>query len=604
MAGIIDSIVSTFNKNKSKKPKTDRDRHALLLSRLSVAKSYAKKPHRQWKKYLREYEIEDVSDMDEIRDKVRIGYLFRKSESDMPAIFETQPELFFKTRNQAYKQLQKPIENVYDYLWDIQDMEEQIENAALYFTVIGLGMVKSPYVTKTKTVTEMQMQPVVNEETGEPVTNLETGEIQMEEVEVEYEVPIFDSPKSYVPNPFKIYFSPETKFAPVLDSENCPYFFEELTMTVEEIKAKFGYEVDATETMKIDKDELSDDEDPDISNRDNVQEDDLKRVTVYEYYGVLPEDMAPKGSDWSFDKCYHMFITKSEELYVSELEYRVKPLLLLGNYGMAHRFWKFGDAKHLLPLIQEVEMYRSQILLHTRKMANPKPLVHETAQVDENAFTDPRVGKTVKWAGQIPPSYLSPASLGGEVSTGLNEARTDLEKTSGSFDLASGSNQSTVKTPRGITVFAEAAEKNIRRKRKKVARFIRHLIIFQFSQVADNWDIGDPRIQEIILGGDEELTEMLPMVMEFLSDDNLQTKMDIEVESLATNRVQQKQDALDLWDQVAQRPDIFNLDEAAKDLLQNGYSKKDADRYLIPAEQRAAIQQQQQLQNASIQPQQ
>jgi hypothetical protein len=78
-------------------------------------------------------------------------------------------------------------------------------------------------------------------------------------------------------------------------------------------------------------------------------------------------------------------------------------------------------------------------------------------------------------------------------------------------------------------------------------------------------------------------------VLQVLNAVNIMYNLDIEVESLAINRAQQKQDALDLFDLAAQHPDVFNLQECAKDLLQNGYNKKDADRYLLTDQQRQAL---------------
>ena len=50
-----------------------------------------------------------------------------------------------------------------------------------------------------------------------------------------------------------------------------------------------------------------------------------------------------------------------------------------------------------------------------------------------------------------------------------------------------------------------------------------------------------------------------------------------------------RQDAVELWDATKDRPDIFNIRELAKDLLQNGYGKKDADRYLISQDEMAQM---------------
>jgi hypothetical protein len=549
------------------------DRHSLLMSRLAVAKKWAEKPHKAWKKYLGEYEIEDIGDTEEIRDKVRIGYIFRKTENELPAIFDDQPELFFKGRRAELKELEGLFEGVYDYLWDIQALEEKIEDAGLYFVLMGMAFVGSPYVTKTKTVKEIISAPL-QDEFGNVVVD-EADQPVMGEVEQEFEVPIIDNPLAEVHDPFKIYFSPETKFNTVLDYEHCPYYFKEHTMTVEEVKARFGKDVDASSKLKVGETDV----DTEIDSEMKKHKDDFQRVTVYEYYGVLPENKV-KGikqeTAWTYNKDYHIYMTDKEELMAEESAYDVKPCFVIGNYGPANKFWKFGDAKHLMPLVQELEQYRSQILKHTRKMANPKPLLEINSEVDEASFNDPRVGKPVKYLG-TKPEYLSPSPLGREVQVGVDMARTDLEKTSPSFDLAGGGGQSQVKTPRGIQVFSEASDRGVRRKRKKFARFIRHLIIFQLGQIAANWSPEDAKVIEV--DGQEE--PVTAEVLQVLGDPNILNRLDIEIESLSVNKVQMKQENLELFDLAAKYPNLFNLTEIAKDLLQNGFGKRDADRYMI-----------------------
>jgi len=316
------------------------DRLSLLKSRLKVAKTWSKKAHDAWKKWIAEYEIEDIGDTEEIRDKVRIGYIFRKVESDLPSIFDDQPELFIKGRSPKLRALDPWFEGAYDYLWDIQNLDEKIEDAGLYFILLGMGFIESPWVTKTKKVYEPILNPdgsQVLDEKGQPAFK-------------EYDVPIVDNPLASVPDPFKLYFSPETKFAPRLDYEHCPYYFEELVMTPEEIKAKFGKEVEANETLKLDDVEMDDE----LDKASGLVKDDFKRVTVYKYIGCLPENLAVKGSEWSYDKDYQIFFTANEELKAEESPYEVKPLFVVGNYGLANKFWKFGDAKHLLPLVREL----------------------------------------------------------------------------------------------------------------------------------------------------------------------------------------------------------------------------------------------------------
>lgn len=570
----------------NKKSSTNEERLQLLKSRLTIAKAWSKKPHAAWKKWIAEYNIDDFGDTDEVRDKVRIGYVFRKTESELPAIFDDQPELFIKGRTQAVRDIEPLIQSTYDYLWDIQRMEDVIENAGVYFEVLGMGFVESPYVTKTKKVKEMVNQPVIDPVTGQSMIG-QNGQPIMQMVEQILEVPIIDNPQAEAGDPFKYHFSPETKFAPILTYENCPYYFKEKVMTQEAIKAKFGKDVEANETLK------TDDADTDFETAKDsvVVKGDMKRKTTFEYYGCLPEEMAKDVKDeegnvveWTYDKDYHIFLTNDEELKVEECPYEYKPLFIVGNYGLANKFWKFGDPKHLMPLVQELQMYRSQILQHTRKMANPKPLIDIQSQVEEKAFSDPRVGTPVKYSG-VAPTYLSPSPLGKEVEVGVQQARIDLEKTSPSFDLNGGGGTSQVKTPKGIQVFSEAADKGVRRKRKKISRLIREIIIFQFKQIAQNWKPEDEKTIDVMADGNTEPVKVDQAVLDVLGHPQILNKLDIEVESLSINRVQQKQDALNLWDTVKDRPDVFNIMEVAKDLMQNGYGKKDADRYLLSQQQ-------------------
>jgi hypothetical protein len=600
--------------NKPTSSSTTEDRLSILKSRLSVAKAFCKKPHEAWKAAIAEYELTDTSDTQEVRDKVRVGMFFRRIESDMPAIFDDQPDLFFKGKGR-YRAFDEYFDNVYDYLWDIQQLEELAEDAAAYFLAVGMGFVDSPWVTESETVTEMQPQdqPVIDPMTGAPQT-------QQVMTEVSYQKPIKNRPEAKVKDLFKIYFSPETKFKTTLDANNCPYYFEEMTMQTDKVKALFGKDVEATGVLHTNISEIDLEIDKIKEDENSKDKDDVKRVTVYKYVGTLPQEYAKSIKDdkkqsvaWDYKTAYECYFTINEELSIKKLNYHCYPLLVLGNYGFANTFFKFGDYKHLKPLISEYQQYRTQLLRHTRKMANPKVMAPVDSEFDEDAFKDPNTGRIVKYRpgdrGEKP-EYLSPAALGSEVSAGIEISKTDIEQQSGSFQLAQGSNQSTVKTPRGIRTFSEAADRNVRRKRKKVARFLRDLIKFQFKEVSMNWDPQDPNVTDIILGGEEQQPQQLsPMqgqpnvlapqpqeeqkpdpaeVLQLLGDENVLAKVEIEVESLSVNKVEMKQEALDFFDVAAQHPDIFNVQEAARDLVQNGFNKKDADRYLVSTEQMKA----------------
>lgn len=563
----------------------------LLKSRLKVAKAFCKKPHEAWHKYIDEYDIKDSEDVNEIRDKIRIPTIFRQVESDLPSIFDDQPDIFLKGRGK-YRQFNSIFANTYDWLWDSQNLEVSIEDAATYFDLLGMGFMESPWLTKTKTVNEVVSDP----QTGQMIPDAK-GQPQIKS----YDVPIKDQPDAQVGDPFKYYFSPETIFSTVLTYDKCPYYFKEQSMTQDQIKARFNVDIEPSGELNTTDADLN----TEISNlKANEGKDDMKRETVYEYYGCLPEKLAPKSKEpWSYDKDYHIYFTMKEKLQAEECQYPTKPLLVLGNYGLANKFWKTGDAKYLIPLNQEQQQYRRQILKHARRLANPKAMLPNDADVDEAAFDDPNVGRSVKYspsATGAKPEYMQAPALGREVFEGLQTVKADIEQTKGQFSLAEGSNQSQVKTPRGIQVFSEAADKNVRRKKKKVARFIKQLMIFQFKECSQNWNAQDPKVSDILSGGIEDMVLAVPEALQLLGDENILSKVDIEVESLSTNKVQMKQDALDLFDLASKFPFVFNLDEMAKDVLQNGFGKKDADRYLATDQQKQQFQELQKINRSQI----
>jgi galactitol-specific phosphotransferase system IIB component len=190
---------------------------------------------------------------------------------------------------------------------------------------------------------------------------------------------------------------------------------------------------------------------------------------------------------------------------------------------------------------------------------------------------------------RTPPTYLQPAVLGKEVMEGIEMVRTDLEKTSDQFDLNSGGSESQVRSPAGIKTFSAAADKNVERKRKKVARFIKELIIFQFKQVATFWKPEDGKTIAVLDNNQNSGMQVNAEVLQVIGGVGQLYNLDIEVESMSVNKSQQKQDALDLFTLAVQHPDVFQIPVFAKNLLENGYGYKDADRYLLTEEQRAQM---------------
>lgn len=190
-------------------------------------------------------------------------------------------------------------------------------------------------------------------------------------------------------DPRKVWLSPETKYnGPVL-GENCPYIIEEMIKTPEYLKEKYGVEVEESE-----KEVISDDEwlsEGSKSSLPDEQQDDIKRVRVYAYYGVC-EDQGVSYEN------YEVLFTKKRILKKRELPYQwgsKKPYIVVYNFKKFFKPIGKGSLDALLDLDREYNEHMNRIRTILRRMASPKYAKLKGAIVDESALLDPDVGLIV-----------------------------------------------------------------------------------------------------------------------------------------------------------------------------------------------------------------
>lgn len=543
---------------------TQDDLLQLLLGRLRLAKAFCKDTHDNWKKHLKDYKIETVveaiKNSEQIRSALQIPYIFTTVESELPSIFDKMPELIITGKGKRDKELGQISNSIYDYLKEKLALEEKIEDDAIYYSLIGFAVERIKWETKTKKVKESEVVNITDE-SGNVVEN--------QEVLNEYNSPVKDDPDTDTVNPFKMYFSPESKFT--VEGDKIPYLFEETSLTPDEVKEYYDKEIESDSSL-----DLSDYE---VKEEDFKGEakDDLKRVKVFKYYGTIPQKLAPEKSKWSCEKVYHIDFYSKEILKKEENPYKSKPYRFLGNYGIPLDFFKFGEARVLRLLEQELSLRRSQMVDYADRFANPKTIVPTTTTFDEKAWKDPSISTIARYDGQQPPAYVIPPEIPAVVIQAERTAREDLQMVSRTLEITRGGNQSIVKTATGQSIFAEAAEKKYRRSRKKIGRFIKSIVRFLLELALINY----PEEKVFLItdqeGNDQEID--MATVKEKMAGYGSIFDIDILPETVTSNKDVLRAQAIDLYDRT--KDDLLiNRQEIIKDMLTIGFDRKDTEKYI------------------------
>ncbi len=540
----------------------------LLKSRLKLGKAFAKKPHEDWKKFIKAYNIDSlealtksIRESGELRTAMQIPYIFVDVESEQPSIFDRKPELIVKGKERDDEIVGNIADSIYDYQWDKTGLEQEVESAGIYFSLIGFAAQRVLWKTKTKTVTEKTVQPIMDEM---------GNQISEEEVSNTYQVPIYDDPDPITVDPFKLYFSPESVFS--VEGDKIPYMFEEKSLSPEEMRETYGKEVDVDSTM--DMKELGLDDDNEFNS--GLSREDVKRAKVYEYYGNLPKEQSD-DKEWEFEKEYHVVFYSKGILKQEECQYTSKPYRFLGNYGLPYTFYKFGEGKALYQLERELSKRRSQMVDYGDRFANPKTVISLDTKIDEKAWKDPTAGSIARYSGQVPPQYVDPPKMPDVVNQSSNEARGDLQLVSRQLDISKGGMSSTVKTATGQTIFAQAAEKKYNRAKKKIGRFLQSVVRFMIEMGIENYD--DEKIFLIT----DNMDQANPMVMSQIREKmkGLGSLYDIQIntESVSVNKDVIRAQAIELYEKTKGDP-MVNQMEIIKNLFRVGFDEVNPEKYL------------------------
>lgn len=536
----------------------------LLKSRLSLSQSFSRKWRKEVKKWLKDYNIDsfDGVNFPDLHNKMQIPYIFSTIESALPSMFDTVPNIVMLQRGKLDKEFTEFADQIWDYVKDRMRLEDKLEEVGMMFLITGMGNLKWGWELITE---EVDGQP---EEIN--ITNDDGVVIGTETIQTKVQVPVKDEPFVRWYEYDKIHFSPESRFVMDDEENDIPYVICENVEDIDTVEYNNNIKIEDEDIEKVDFKFLEDD-DEELDKR-KVAKADRERVHTYEYYGTLPKKYS--GDDaWRPDKVYYVLFTRAN-VYKEPEDFQKKPLNLVGNYGSFNDFLKFGEPKVLRELEQDVSLGRSR-MADIRDKYGQKIAIPSGTEVDERALKRPADFTILRYIGNQLPAYLNPPPMPETIMVALSQSRQDIQMASAQLDLSRGGSQSVVDTATGQKIFAEATEKRVDRKKKKIARFIKYIAKNVLRLCAENWDA--EKFAEITDLTEEEIVQ--GQYIEKMQRIGKDYDVRIDIESVSVNRETVAAQAIALYREVRDDPNA-NSQEALKEALKIGFNIRDFDRFL------------------------
>lgn len=540
----------------------------LLNLRKETSTTFSEDFHNRVKRDLKVYNAEqptvldalniDLSDIPNKRYQFTIPLVFTNHEAMMASMFDRLPELMFTKGGQQDETKKQKVQAAYEYLQDKLDLEMVLTDVAWWMILSGFSSAHNSYQVISREV------PLYDQMTGEPVIDPTTGEV-MTRVEYEYDDPVVE-----VGDPEKESYSPESEFT--FDAKKVPFYIRTKKLSVQEIKDKYNKDVDPDTTLDGAKDV-----------KDGVKSD-VDRVMTYFFSGTLPKDVSGQVKGWTADTIYYIIFTSKEVIYKKTVQEHVKlneSLCRIVKWlGAPTDFYGFGLGKLLAPFQREKSIRRGQMIRYADVAAYPKILVKSDSKIDDSALNDPRENRVLIYADEKP-EYLQPPQISQIVGDTNELADKDAQQVSGLMDISAGSQSSgTVDTATGQSIFADAAEKRVRKAKRTLMKWYKSEVILLLKLCQANWQSDKlVTITDETTGDSQEVT----VNAQDLSDIDFDKDVDIDPESVSINKDVLRAQAIELYNMTKDDP-IVERREVVKHVYQNGFNVNDPERFIKEVE--------------------
>jgi hypothetical protein len=537
----------------------------LMNQRLERAKRFTKETHiNEVKRNVDDYNAQPVSVSEMLtgtsasrmlqeaankRYEVIPPIIFVNTEAAKSELFDRTPDIILTGRGKEDSEKAKKIDAVYEYLKELLDIESKSWEAGHWFVLTGFCDAQVGYKTESHT------EPLIDPETGEPILD-EMGEPVMQEV-IDY-----DDPTLNVSDPLKTYYSPSSEFD--YDAKGVDYRIYCKPISLSEAKELYN-----DDDLKADYKEEYDDEN---DNQDKTKE--THKALIHYYCGTIPEENKDDVENWKADKIYSIAFTNSKLLDVEEKERR--PYRLGRWYAHPNKFFGFGFGTIGRPFQREKAIRTGQRIRLADIAAFPKYTVKNDGKnkINPNDVKDPRENQLLLYETEAP-GILQPGNLADVVTAAEERAESDAQAAFGLLDISANSQQSTVDTATGQTIFAEASARRMRMAKKIFMKFYRELVVELFKQCQENWT-SEKLISITDEHGEEQEIVVSP---QDLSDIDFEKDLKIDAESVSVNKDVIRAQIIALYNMVQADP-LVNRRTMIKEVMKRGFEISDPERFL------------------------
>lgn len=534
-----------------------------LNTRFSVAKTFTKEKYiNEVKKCIEDYKCEKEDGTNKVHNKhiktssrydLVIPYIYSTHESILSSVFEKGVELVISDKGTQDEMKALAIRAIYEYLRDKLDLDTFYGQSAWWYLLCGFVSSHQFYDV------EIKGQAPVMGQNGLPLTD---------EMGMPVTTPIYtwNDPKTVVDNPHKTYFAPDSEFQ--IDGSLIPYVFREKLMDKEDLEEKYQLEdgsIEATEELEVG-----------VDYKDSKTNEDLKRVSCRYYCGTIPDEFKEEIAEYDPKAEYYITFVSNKILNVSLSD---KKTTISRWFAPPTDFFGFGLGKTLRSSQKEMSLRRQQQIRYADQYAFPWLAVDATTKIDQRALHDITKREPLVYT-EKPPQFLVPPTTPQTLTDMDAMARSDAQFISGTLDLSKGAQESnTVKTATGQQLFAQSQDKRINKIRIDLGAYFRQVVINLFALARDNWD----EKKVLTVAGDEGDVVEVNVTQELLQSINLDTDIDIQLDTISNNKDTIAERVIALYDKVKDDPQVDRRKVFAK-MLKEGFQIKNPETYMLAPE--------------------
>lgn len=528
-------------------------------------------------------------------DRIAINIAFATVNTILPNISINHPKLVVWAQDNQDDARATIIETVLNYWWRHFKVQSQASLAVKDYLIIGHGWVKVGwrYVEEARELAKQEQEEAkVGDQTDEPSGD-STGEMEgspgstpadatpakeqapngdtlpqdenepaADDVSTNIMDVVEDRPFVERVSPFDILVDPE---ATCLD--DLKWIAQRIVKPLEEVRQDTRYRAAARRCLKPDA-QIN----PDWRQNSDRIDDDVKRVTIYEFYDIVAGTMC-------------VFSELGDEILLDPIPQPYTfghPFVMLRNYEVPDFFYPMGDLEALEPLQLELDKTRSQLMNH-RKRYNRKWLYNPHAfdqtgtgllQTDQDNVMVPVVGNVPLAEAVVP---LKQEAINPELYNYIEGIEQDIDRVSAVGEFEGGADSKVRKSATEASAIQDASNARAASKMSDVENFIAR-VADRVMQLAQQY-LTEDQVARIVGKNGQ------PIWVPYTRED-IQGEFDYEVEagSMAPmNETARRQQAVQLLQAFSPyvQLGVMNLQELIKYALQFGYGIKNPDKFMV-----------------------